>query len=132
LHSKWKFLVFLFTLREAKELYNSLYRSPELLRDSNSPLRGSQKGDVYSFGIVLYETINRQGPWGDTKLSTEEIVANVRAEPADGCIVRPPLRNLEAPEYVKQCLRSCWDEDPEMRPDIRLIRMKLKPMQAGL
>jgi guanylate cyclase, other len=132
LHSLLSFIRFLSTLREAQELYNSLYRSPELLRDPNAPLRGSQRGDVYSFGIVLYETINRRGPWGDTKLSTEEIVAKVRAEPTDGGIIRPPLRNFEAPEYVKQCLRLCWDEDPEMRPDIRLIRMKLKPMQAGL
>jgi guanylate cyclase, other len=103
-----------------------------MLRDANAPLKGTQKGDVYSFGIVLYEIINRKGPWGNTKLTVNEIVTKVRAEPLDGCIVRPPLRLLEVPEFVKQCLRSCWDEDPEVRPDIRLVRVKLKPMQAGL
>lgn len=48
-----------------------LWRSPELLRLTNPPTRGSQKGDVYSFGIVLFEIIGRNGPWGVTSLSNE-------------------------------------------------------------
>lgn len=31
-----------------------------------------------------------------------------------------------------KCMESCWDEDPEQRPDIRYVRVKLKEMQAGL
>lgn len=52
-----------------KELKRMLYRAPEFLRDSSPPAGGSQKGDVYSFGIVLFEIIGRQGPWGNTNLS---------------------------------------------------------------
>lgn len=48
-----------------KNLKRSLWRAPELLRDSSPPARGTQKGDVYSFGIVLYEIIGRRGPWGE-------------------------------------------------------------------
>ena len=47
-------------------------------------------------------------------------------------IFRPPLNNLEIPEYVRLCFLSCWEEDPELRPDIRLVRMKLKELQQGL
>lgn len=46
-----------------------LWRAPELLREPNPPPRGSQKGDVYSFGIILYEILGRNGPWGDTNLT---------------------------------------------------------------
>jgi serine/threonine protein kinase len=46
-----------------------LWRAPELLRDPNSPARGTQKGDVYSFGIILYEVFERNGPWGGIRLS---------------------------------------------------------------
>lgn len=50
-----------FTIKEERRC---LYRAPELLRCPSPPLRGSQKGDVYSFGIVLYEILGRCGPWG--------------------------------------------------------------------
>ena len=46
-----------------------LWTAPELLRDTNPPPRGTQKGDVYAFGIILYELLNRSGPYGDTDLS---------------------------------------------------------------
>lgn len=52
-----------------KELHRSLWRAPELIRNANPPARGTQKGDVYSFGIVLYEIIGRAGPWGVMDMS---------------------------------------------------------------
>lgn len=53
------------------ESKRGLWRSPELLRLNDPPARGTQKGDVYSFGIVLFEIIGRNGPWGVTSLSNE-------------------------------------------------------------
>ena len=41
-----------------------LWRAPELMRALNLPPRGTQKGDVYSFGIILFEIMGRNGPWG--------------------------------------------------------------------
>ena len=54
----------------------SLWRAPELLRDDRL-IKGSQKGDVYSFGIILYEIFGRQGPYGETLVQPEEIVHQV-------------------------------------------------------
>lgn len=55
------------------ELRRCLWRAPELLRLPHGVLhgRGTQKGDVYSFGILLYEIIGRAGPWGNTTLSDQ-------------------------------------------------------------
>lgn len=47
-------------------------------------------------------------------------------------VFRPALNTLNIPNYIRNCLRLCWDEDPEVRPDIRLVRMHLKELQAGL
>ena len=48
-----------------------LWVAPELLRDPNPPARGSAKGDVYSFGVILQECHTRRGPWSDVDLSCE-------------------------------------------------------------
>ncbi|XP_046988319.1 guanylate cyclase 32E-like [Schistocerca americana] len=116
---------------EAKELRRSLWRAPELLRCEHFPPRGTQKGDIYSFGIVLYEIVGRSGPWGHTTLTNAEIIERVR-NPSSGRYFRPPTDGLMAAEYVVRCMQSCWDEEPDQRPDIRFVRVKLKEMQAGL
>lgn len=48
-----------------KEIQRKLYKAPEFLsQDKESHQWGSQKGDIYSFGILLYEIVGRAGPWG--------------------------------------------------------------------
>ena len=57
-----------------------LYKAPELLRCNSLRelnVRDLQRGDVYSFAIVLYELQGRHGPFGITDLSANEILKRV-------------------------------------------------------
>ena len=58
------------------------------------PPKGTQKGDVYAFGIILYEIFGRtvdpvNGPYGETIYNHGEIVRLVAAggvsDQTDGC-----------------------------------------------
>lgn len=44
------------------------WKAPELLRNPNAPIRGTQEGDIYSFAIILFEIIGRKGPYGGVNL----------------------------------------------------------------
>ncbi|XP_013182173.1 PREDICTED: guanylate cyclase 32E-like [Papilio xuthus] len=114
-----------------------LWKSPELLRqldDPNGTVGGTQKGDVYAFGIILYEIIARRGPFGLTALEPKDIVDRVKRAKGEGEeVFRPDTRLLEgvAEEYVVSCMRDCWAEDPALRPDFPTIRSRLKKMKSG-
>ena len=63
-----------------------LWKAPELLRSRNVNIHGTQKGDVYSFAIILYEIHGRKGPWGDIEYPAKGEKTNDKDEEKDTCI----------------------------------------------
>ena len=99
--------------------------------------KGTQKGDVYSFGIILYEIFRRGTPFADSCLTTEAIIEQIK-DPGKAGITRPILEDLkdtdfdyEAPDYILDLINDCWNECPEQRPDFNVIRARTKKLNQG-
>ncbi|XP_047375739.1 atrial natriuretic peptide receptor 1 isoform X3 [Sciurus carolinensis] len=103
-----------------------LWTAPELLRMASPPSRGSQAGDVYSFGIILQEIALRSGVFHveGLDLSPKEIIERVtRGEQPP---FRPSLALQSHLEELGQLMQRCWSEDPQERPPFQQIRLTLR------
>lgn len=121
------------TITDYEYYRNLLWKAPELLHQSSNLQKFSQKGDVYSFGIILHEIMQRRGPFGNIMLPPKEIISKVMNGPSEtGVLFRPSLLELDCEDYIINTIKECWAEKPENRPDFRQIREKLKPMRQGM
>ncbi|XP_033630928.1 guanylate cyclase 32E-like [Asterias rubens] len=112
---------------------NLLWKAPELLREPTSPPEGTQKGDTYSFGIILYELVQRSGPFGNCSLNPKEIIDKVTFPLDPTMPFRPNVMEVEnCHECLLTTMQECWVEVPDQRPDFKTIRVKLKPLHSGM
>ncbi|XP_062864408.1 atrial natriuretic peptide receptor 1 [Trichomycterus rosablanca] len=104
-----------------------LWRAPELFRQP-MPANGTQKGDVYSFGIIAQEVVYRRGPFfiPDSSLKTREIVELVKQ--GGSRPLRPHVDASECEDGVEALLQSCWAENASERPDFSSLRTTVKKM----
>ncbi|KAK6480100.1 receptor-interacting serine/threonine-protein kinase 2 [Huso huso] len=98
-----------------------VYLSPETLR-GEAP---SAKGDVYSFAVLMWETLSRRRPYQDIG-QPQDLVSSVQsgARPDTGEQFIPaavPQRNS-----LIQLITKCWHPDPHTRPQIRDCVLELR------
>ncbi|KAK6143991.1 hypothetical protein DH2020_020811 [Rehmannia glutinosa] len=98
------------------------WMAPELLNGSTT--RVSEKVDVFSFGIALWEILTGEEPY-----------ANMHCGAIIGGIVKNTLR----PQIPERCdpewrnlMEECWSADPEARPSFTEITYRLRSMSAAL
>ncbi|KAI5714148.1 hypothetical protein M8J76_011677 [Diaphorina citri] len=111
--------------KTAREL---LWTAPELLRDEAHRLRGSQPGDVYSFGIIIQEVVVRGEPFCMLSLTPEDIIEKLKKPPP---LIRPSVSKGAAPPEAINIMRQCWAEPPDMRPDFNEVNDLFKTLNQG-
>ncbi|KAM4714937.1 guanylyl cyclase C [Anableps anableps] len=93
-----------------------LWTAPEHLRNQGT----SQKGDVYSFAIISQEIVLRKSTFYTKSCSDRsEKLSRVMTS-----LFRPDLDVETASEKeleIYLMIKSCWDEDPEKRPDFKKV-----------
>ncbi|CBI27196.3 unnamed protein product, partial [Vitis vinifera] len=97
------------------------WMAPELLNGSSS--RVSEKVDVFSFGIVLWEILTGEEPYAHMHYGAiiGGIVNNT---------LRPPVPSYCDSEW-KLLMEQCWAPDPIGRPSFTEIARRLRAMSAA-
>lgn len=85
------------------------WMAPEALRED----RCSEKVDVWSFGIVLWELLTREPPFRD--LEQNSIIFSV------GSGKLQPLIPSTCPNGFKLIMQMCWKFTAKERPSFKLI-----------
>jgi tRNA A-37 threonylcarbamoyl transferase component Bud32 len=97
------------------------WMAPELLNGSSNKV--SEKVDVFSFGIVLWEILTGEEPY-----------ANMHYGAIIGGIVnntlRPPVPTSCDPEW-RRLMEQCWAPDPAQRPAFTEIAGRLRAMSVA-
>lgn len=84
----------------------------------------TEKADVYSYGIVLYEIITRKTPYiGLTGAQIASKVVSQQERP--DCSYIPDDCN----ETFIELMKACWDQDPTNRPTFSKVIEVLKSIE---
>ncbi|XP_070777263.1 atrial natriuretic peptide receptor 1 [Enoplosus armatus] len=108
-----------------------LWTAPELLRTECPPPCGTQKGDVYSFSIILQEVALLRGVFHleAHTLTPKEIVQAVVQGGAPP--LRPSLCFHSHSEGLGVLMQRCWSEEPSERLDFNTIKILLRKQHRG-
>ncbi|KAL9151207.1 hypothetical protein ABFS82_11G038500 [Erythranthe guttata] len=98
------------------------WMAPELLNGSSSLV--SEKVDVFSFGIVMWELLTGEEPYAD--LHYGAIIGGIVSN-----TLRPPVPEQCDPEW-RDLMERCWSAEPSERPNFTQIADELRAMATKL
>ncbi|KAG7468597.1 hypothetical protein MATL_G00144650, partial [Megalops atlanticus] len=87
------------------------YLSPEQLRGEPP----STEADMYSFGILLWETLKRRAPYENIS-QPQELLLSVQSGARPGVKGEAPPPGVPHGHALAQLMARCWSSDPQKRP----------------
>lgn len=88
---------------------SAAWMAPEVFEGSQY----TEKCDVYSWGIILWEVLSRRKPFQESG-NAFRILWEVHKG-------RRPPRIQNCPKPVEEIMTRCWDQDPNMRPSMDYV-----------
>ncbi|XP_066370063.1 RAF-like serine/threonine-protein kinase PRAF isoform X3 [Miscanthus floridulus] len=97
------------------------WMAPELLNGSSSLV--SEKVDVFSFGIVMWELLTGEEPYAE--LHYGAIIGGIVNN-----TLRPPVPEPCDPQW-RSLMEQCWSAEPSERPSFTEVGKRLRAMAAA-
>eukprot|EP01112_Ceratiomyxa_fruticulosa_P014571 TRINITY_DN4189_c0_g3_i1.p1 TRINITY_DN4189_c0_g3~~TRINITY_DN4189_c0_g3_i1.p1 ORF type:complete len:481 (-),score=105.34 TRINITY_DN4189_c0_g3_i1:104-1546(-) len=101
-----------------------VWAAPEILRNE----RYTERIDVYSFGIIMWELLTRQTPYHDVN---QGAIIGLVAFNKPGIRPTLPPPTPESDAYMRLMI-ECWDGEPGKRPSIDEVLRRLDAMEAAV
>lgn len=95
------------------------WMAPEVIQSKGY----SEKADVFSFGIILWEIASREPPYRDIS-GTQVSIGVVERD------LRPEIPK-DTPEQFARLMKKCWERVPALRPTFKEIIHDLERMKFG-
>uniref|UniRef100_A0A665WD33 Mitogen-activated protein kinase kinase kinase 7 n=1 Tax=Echeneis naucrates TaxID=173247 RepID=A0A665WD33_ECHNA len=100
---------------------SAAWMAPEVFEGSNY----SEKCDVFSWGIILWEVITRKKPFDEIGGSAFCIMWAVHRG------TRPPMIK-DLPEPIETLMTRCWDKEPSQRPSMEEVKNTMNHLMKVL
>lgn len=98
------------------------YMSPETIMAKGC----DQRSDVYSFGLLLYETVTLSKPY--THLTQRALFIRKVVDQN----YRPPFRRVVPSSTLASVICACWNKDPKKRPPFSRTIQDLQQVEKEL
>ncbi len=100
----------------------SQWMAPEMIRRD----KYTEKTDVYSLGVTLWELLSRDKPYGDYRgWDLERAIIHDGLRPTI-----PPYEGVVPSEYV-ELFKECWCHDQDKRPDLNIVIERLRVLTCS-